>query len=144
MQHGERYKTTWRLFESGERGKAPHVARRGGSDRNLQRLLESVGGGQNQKPFTGGLKKIVRALRPRLHFGDGIRRLSFARGSSGFDTASALSCPARQHDRCGRGRARRLHGLFEIKETEEKMIWSFSEGRLFRKCQRQWYFGKRL
>jgi hypothetical protein len=24
------------------------------------------------------------------------------------------------------------------------MIWSFSEGRLFRKCQRQWYFGKRL
>ena len=24
------------------------------------------------------------------------------------------------------------------------MIWSFSEGRLFRKCQRQWYFSKRL
>jgi hypothetical protein len=24
------------------------------------------------------------------------------------------------------------------------MIWSFSEGRLFRRCQRQWYFGKRL
>lgn len=24
------------------------------------------------------------------------------------------------------------------------MIWSFSEGRLFRKCQRQWYFNKRL
>ncbi|MGD0061700.1 MAG: PD-(D/E)XK nuclease family protein [Verrucomicrobiia bacterium] len=24
------------------------------------------------------------------------------------------------------------------------MIWSFSEGRLFRKCQRQWFFSKRL
>lgn len=24
------------------------------------------------------------------------------------------------------------------------MIWSFSEGRLFRRCQRQWYFSKRL
>lgn len=24
------------------------------------------------------------------------------------------------------------------------MIWSFSEGRLFKKCQRQWYFAKRL
>ncbi|MGB8369248.1 MAG: PD-(D/E)XK nuclease family protein [Limisphaerales bacterium] len=24
------------------------------------------------------------------------------------------------------------------------MIWSFSEGRLFRKCQRQWFFNKRL